>query len=120
MTSWFAAPFFFSLCVLPPAAPGGLWRPLPVTAPSPARDLWPSASRHFRGLNPSDPQPRIGARDLCVQGPLQLVSMLPQHFDLQHSLPLQLCDLAGMVTIYALWTGHAGSRERGSTLGRFH
>lgn len=41
---------------------------------------------------------------LVVQLPLQIYSMLPQHWSLANSLPFQLCDLAWMATIYALWT----------------
>jgi len=36
--------------------------------------------------------------------PLQLLSVTPANWDLQHTLPLQLCDLASMVAVYALWT----------------
>lgn len=36
--------------------------------------------------------------------PAQLIAMLPRHWGLGASLPLQLCDLAWMVTAYALWS----------------
>ena len=42
---------------------------------------------------------------LSFQVPLQVYSMLPPHWDLGKSLPFQLCDLAWMVAVYALWTG---------------
>ena len=36
--------------------------------------------------------------------PLQVLDHLPQNFQLGVSLPLQLCDLAAVVTVLALWT----------------
>ncbi len=42
---------------------------------------------------------------LLVQLSLQVYSMLPRHWDLGRSLPFQLCDLAWMIAVYALWTG---------------
>lgn len=36
--------------------------------------------------------------------PLQLFYLAPGHIDLQHTLPIQLCDVASMVAAYALWT----------------
>ena len=36
--------------------------------------------------------------------PLQLFYLAPGHVDLQHTLPIQLCDVASMVAAYALWT----------------
>ena len=42
---------------------------------------------------------------LALQVPLQVMSMVPPYWNLAHSLPLQLCDLAWMVTAYALWSG---------------
>jgi hypothetical integral membrane protein (TIGR02206 family) len=41
---------------------------------------------------------------LALQVPLQVMSMVPPHWDIGMSLPLQLCDIAWMVTAYALWT----------------
>lgn len=49
---------------------------------------------------------------LTVQLPLQIFSMLPAQWGLEHSLPLQLCDLAWMVAVYTLWT----RSERGFAL----
>jgi hypothetical integral membrane protein (TIGR02206 family) len=36
--------------------------------------------------------------------PLQLLYLSPSHVDIQHTLPIQLCDVASMVAAYALWT----------------
>jgi hypothetical integral membrane protein (TIGR02206 family) len=36
--------------------------------------------------------------------PMQLVTLLPEHFLIGRSLPLQICDIAWMLAIYALWT----------------
>jgi hypothetical integral membrane protein (TIGR02206 family) len=41
---------------------------------------------------------------LLATVPLQLVAFMPGRFDLEHTLPLQLCDLASFVAAYALWT----------------
>lgn len=41
---------------------------------------------------------------LGVQLSIQLYSMAPSRFQLDHSLPLQLSDFAGYVTAYALWS----------------
>ena len=42
---------------------------------------------------------------LSFQVPLQVYSMIPPNWDLGKSLPFQLCDLAWMVGVYALWSG---------------
>lgn len=36
--------------------------------------------------------------------PLQIRQWLPAHFVIRTSIPLQICDLAWMVAVYALWT----------------
>jgi len=36
--------------------------------------------------------------------PLQVVGLVRSDWDLERSLPLQLCDLAAIVAVYALWT----------------
>jgi hypothetical integral membrane protein (TIGR02206 family) len=41
---------------------------------------------------------------LVVTIPLQLLQLLPDEWDLQTSLPFQLCDLAWMFAVHALWT----------------
>ena len=40
----------------------------------------------------------------CITIPMQVLQLLPDDFDAGTSLPLQLCDLAWMAAIYALWT----------------
>ncbi|GAA1925835.1 YwaF family protein [Nocardioides marmoribigeumensis] len=42
----------------------------------------------------------------CFTVPMQVLQLLPGDFDLGTSLPLQLCDLAWMAAIVALWTRH--------------
>ena len=41
---------------------------------------------------------------LAVTVPLQLLYFTPAYWDLEKTLPLQLCDLASGVAVYALWT----------------
>jgi hypothetical integral membrane protein (TIGR02206 family) len=41
---------------------------------------------------------------LLGQGAMQIETMLPRNWTLAYSLPLQLCDLAWMISAYALWT----------------
>lgn len=41
---------------------------------------------------------------LVVTVPLQLLYFTPAYFDWEKTLPLQLCDLASMISVYALWT----------------
>lgn len=38
--------------------------------------------------------------------PLQLIDFLPGRFDLDTTLPFQLCDLSGIAATVALWTRH--------------
>jgi hypothetical integral membrane protein (TIGR02206 family) len=40
----------------------------------------------------------------CLTIPMQVLQLLPDDFDAGTSLPLQLCDLAWMCAIWALWT----------------
>jgi hypothetical integral membrane protein (TIGR02206 family) len=40
----------------------------------------------------------------CLTVPLQVLQLLPGDFDPGTSLPLQLCDLAWMCAVWALWT----------------
>ena len=40
----------------------------------------------------------------CITVPLQILQFLPGEWRLQTSLPLQLCDLAWIIAVYALWT----------------
>jgi hypothetical integral membrane protein (TIGR02206 family) len=41
---------------------------------------------------------------LAVTVPLQILYFTPDYWDLDKTLPLQLCDLASAVAVYALWT----------------
>lgn len=41
---------------------------------------------------------------LAITVPLQLLYLAPAYWSLERTLPLQLCDLAWMVAVYALWT----------------
>ena len=41
---------------------------------------------------------------LAITVPLQILQFTPDEWNLQTSLPLQLCDLAWMFAVYALWT----------------
>lgn len=41
---------------------------------------------------------------LCFELPLQLQGLLPPNWDITHSLPFELCDLAWMAAACALWT----------------
>lgn len=62
--------------------------------------------RHVR----HDPQRRqtvsraLAVAVLVLVIPLQALDFLPGRFDLDITLPLQLCDFAWMVAAYALWT----------------
>ena len=46
----------------------------------------------------------MAAAVLAVTIPLQVLYFTPQYWDLDKTLPLQLCDLASGVAVYALWT----------------
>jgi hypothetical integral membrane protein (TIGR02206 family) len=55
-----------------------------------------------------DPTDRLG-RTLAVvilmtTLPLQVLYFTPEHWSLQRSLPIQLCDVATLAAAYALWT----------------
>ena len=60
------------------------------------------------GRRLSDPGDRLGkglAVLLVVSVlPLQLLYFTPGYFDLEKTLPVQLCDLAAVVAVIALWT----------------
>ncbi len=43
---------------------------------------------------------------VVVLVPLQLLDFLPGQYDLATTLPLQLCDLAALAAVVALWTHH--------------
>jgi hypothetical integral membrane protein (TIGR02206 family) len=40
----------------------------------------------------------------CAAVPNQVVGLMPGHFSARGSLPLELCDLAWMTAVWALWT----------------
>lgn len=42
----------------------------------------------------------------CFTLPMQVLQLMPDDYDIGTSLPLQLCDLAWMAAIVALWTKH--------------
>jgi hypothetical integral membrane protein (TIGR02206 family) len=42
----------------------------------------------------------------CFTVPMQVLQLLPGDYDLATSLPLQLCDLAWVAAVVALWTRH--------------
>jgi len=52
----------------------------------------------------------LGLAILVFTLPLQILYFTPAYWSLQRTLPLQLCDLAWMVAVYALW-----SRRRWAT-----
>ena len=56
----------------------------------------------------SDPGDRLGkamaVAMLAMTLPLQVLYFTPRYWDLDTTLPIQLCDLASVVSIYALWT----------------
>lgn len=61
-----------------------------------------------RAYRTSDRADRLG-RPLAVAMlastlPLQILYFTPGYWDLERTLPLQLCDLASLVAAYALWT----------------
>ena len=65
--------------------------------------LW-FGSRH-RGTALAERGGRVMAiAVLSVTVPLQVLYFTPAYWDLQKTLPLQLCDLASFIAVYALWT----------------
>jgi hypothetical integral membrane protein (TIGR02206 family) len=61
-----------------------------------------------RSLRDRDPGDRFG-KALAVAGlaftvPLQTMYFTPDYWSVQHTLPIQLCDVASVVAAYALWT----------------
>lgn len=73
---------------------------------------WSSASRWWcgrgGGAGSRDPAHRLGrllaVATLGFTVPLQLLYCTPGYWDLQKTLPIQLCDLASFVAAHALWT----------------
>ncbi len=65
------------------------------------------AGRALRGSDTARIVSRCGAVAVAaVTIPLQLLQFTPDEWSLNTSLPLQLCDLAWMVAVHALWTGN--------------
>lgn len=63
------------------------------------------AGRRWRGTDVAVRVSRVGAvAVLAVTVPLQIAQLLPGEWDLDTSLPLQICDFAWMVAVHALWT----------------
>lgn len=61
-----------------------------------------------RALRDRDPDDRLGKGlavvILAATLPLQILYFTPEHWSLQRTLPVQLCDVASLVAAYALWT----------------
>jgi hypothetical integral membrane protein (TIGR02206 family) len=61
-----------------------------------------------RATRDSDPGDRVGkgmaVAMLLMTIPLQILYFTPTYWDLQKTLPIQLCDLGSFVSAYALWT----------------
>jgi uncharacterized membrane protein YwaF len=67
--------------------------------------------RRHRGTELAERWGRVmAAAVLAVTVPLQVLYFTPAYWDLEKTLPLQLCDLASGVAVYALWTRRAGPR----------
>jgi hypothetical integral membrane protein (TIGR02206 family) len=63
------------------------------------------AGRRFREGDPGDRLGKVMAlATLVFTLPLQILYFTPGYWDLQKTLPIQLCDLASFVAVYALWT----------------
>ena len=63
------------------------------------------AGRRLRGLPAEERFSRGFALVLAAFTlPLQARQLLPEHFDLDTSVPLQICDLGWVVGVHALWT----------------
>jgi hypothetical integral membrane protein (TIGR02206 family) len=63
------------------------------------------AGRRLRG-SPAEQTVRrtFAVAILSITVPLQILQFTPDEWNLQTSLPFQLCDLAWMFAVYALWT----------------
>ena len=61
--------------------------------------------RRVRGTEAAERSRRLFALGIVATAvPLQVLQLLPGDWDLDTSLPLQLCDVAWMAAAYALWT----------------
>ena len=62
------------------------------------------------GAESAAPRPRCRVSRIyavlipCFTIPLQVIDFLPGNYDLQTTLPLQLCDFAWIAAVAALWT----------------
>ncbi len=69
--------------------------------------IWPVVAfgRRVRGTPAEMRVSRIYAVLIpCFTIPLQVIDFLPGNYDLQTTLPLQLCDFAWIAAVVALWT----------------
>jgi hypothetical integral membrane protein (TIGR02206 family) len=69
--------------------------------------IWPVVAwgRRVRGTEAEAAACRMFALAIpCFTIPMQLIDLTPGRFDLDTSLPLQLCDFAWMAAVAALWT----------------
>ncbi len=69
--------------------------------------IWPvvALGRRHRGRHSAVRVSRIYALLIpCFTIPLQVIDFLPGNYDLQTTLPLQLCDFAWIAAVVALWT----------------
>ena len=69
--------------------------------------IWPvvALGRRHRGRPSAVRVSRIYALLIpCFTIPLQVIDFLPGNYDLQTTLPLQLCDFAWIAAVVALWT----------------
>ncbi len=76
---------------------------LAATAAAALAVVW--AGRRMRG-RPGQVWLSRGLALLVVvsQGGVQIATLLPRYFDIEVSLPLQICHVAWIVGVYALWT----------------
>jgi hypothetical integral membrane protein (TIGR02206 family) len=69
--------------------------------------IWPviALGRHIRNRPAAIAVSRAYAVLIpCFTIPLQVIDFLPGNYDLQTTLPLQLCDFAWIAAVVALWT----------------
>ena len=69
--------------------------------------IWPVVvlGRRVRGTSQELRVSRVYAGLIpCFTIPLQVIDFLPGNYDLQTTLPLQLCDFAWIAAVVALWT----------------
>jgi hypothetical integral membrane protein (TIGR02206 family) len=64
------------------------------------------AGRRLRGPAAQTVRRTFAVAILAIALPLQILQFTPGEWDLQTSLPLQLCDLGWLFAVHALWTGN--------------